>query len=207
VKIADMSLPARLRLAQIPVTHANATLDTYRTPPGDAEALELVEGWVEDVAISVAEGRGLFLQGTPGTGKTHLAVAALLGALKAGHSGLFITLQSLVRLCMRQFDLQRQEDDERLAQVRSFLKLARLDVDVLVLDDVGRERQSPSKYVDDEIDFLLRSRGSAGKVTIITSNLPIEDWGERYSKPIKSYIHEICTIVKFEGKDYRRGKR
>jgi len=69
-------------------------------------------------------------------------------------------------------------------------------VDVLVLDDLGKERSPQgSNFAETEMEnHVLRSRGSMGLLTIVTSNLAGPQF-QRYSPSMWSYLHEVGEVV------------
>jgi len=95
-----------------------------------------VRRFVDDVDAQLDAGRGLWLMGDVGTGKTTLAMLVSKAALEAGRSVAIYSLPRLLAELRKSFD----EDSDR-----SFLEL--LDrlaaVDLLHVDDLGAERTSP----------------------------------------------------------------
>lgn len=103
--------------------------------------------------------------------------------------------------------LARTEDADDLAALREIddHHLAiRNDITVMVIDDVGKEHTTATAYAEDEFDFLLRHRFDLGLTTLLTSNIAIDQWGQRYSDAMESFIHEAFQIVKATGVDYRK---
>ncbi len=83
-------------------------------------------------------------------------------------------------------------------------------VDVLVLDDLGKERSPQgSNFAESEMEsHVLRSRGDMGLLTIATSNLDGSQF-QRYSPSMWSYLHEVGDIVGVatSSTDFRKRKR
>jgi len=80
-----------------------------------------------------------------------------------------------------------------------------LNVRVLVLDDLGKEYGS--KYTDSTFDEILRSRYDKGLPTIITTNVRLEDWEEKYSLAMESFANEAFIRVSLNGDDLRMSSR
>lgn len=66
---------ALARVAGIPRRHAHSVFDSYDAIPGDPTDAAFMQVWNYATGDGLPAGRGLVLQGTPGTGKTHLACA------------------------------------------------------------------------------------------------------------------------------------
>lgn len=83
-------------------------------------------------------------------------------------------------------------------------------VDVLVLDDLGKERSPQgSNFAETEMESnVLRSRGDMGLLTIVTSNLDGPQF-QRYSPSMWSYLHEVGEIVGVAtaSADFRKRRR
>ena len=88
---------------------------------------------------------GLLLIGEPGTGKTHLAVAALRILISRGFEGLFFDYQNLLDKIRSGFDAASGSSDKEAYHTA-------LDSEVLLLDDLGAHR-----VTDWVLDTVTRS--------------------------------------------------
>lgn len=166
----------RIESARLPknVRVGVTTLDTYETPDEERRrALSAVREWIR---WSRSDKPFLFITGVPGTGKSHLAAAALRDwILTNERSGLFV----------RAFDMMvemRSAENEKATL--DMLK----SVPALVLDDIGTE--NVSDYTTNVWYSLLSHRGPDQEhlPTIITSNLKLEELAARWT--VKSPVEE-----------------
>ncbi len=147
---------------------------------------ELINGWIEGK-------HGLYLWGTPGTGKTHAAVSALKARIRAtGQTGAFRIVPEMA------IEMRRAAKNHGDAAILDALS----SVDALVLDDLGSERAT--EFVEEQL-YLLADRFWRNEMRglIITSNLPLGEMAERVSERFVSRIAGVCRTVKLDGPDHR----
>ncbi len=150
---------SRLRAARLRHVGAAPEDVDFRTKRGLDKALfqQLLSGrWIDDR-------RNLLVTGPCGVGKTWLACALAQAACRDGVTVLYKRLPRLFE------ELELAHGDGRFPRVfRQLIK-----VDLLILDDWGPERLSPSQRRD--LMEIVEDRYDAGS-TVITSQLPVEAW-------------------------------
>ncbi len=137
----------------------------------------------------------LHLLGPPGTGKSHLAVALGVEAIRAGRSVYFMTLANLVTA------LARAERDGSLRERLRFLCRPQL----LIVDEIGYLPVVPG---GGNLFFqLVNARYERGAM-ILTSNRGFAEWGEVFGDPVVAaallarLLHH-ATVMQIEGNSYR----
>lgn len=140
------------------------------------------------------DGRGTYLYGLPGRGKTYAAAAAVRMAVLRG-------LRARLRTSKGLLDAIRAEWDggERVA-----LACAQ-SCDLLALDDLGVEK--PTEWAVETITDLVDARVAAGLPTIVTSNYGLGElrdrWGGMAGMRLASRIGGSCERVEVTGRDRR----
>ena len=202
----------------IPPNYALASLDNFKIPQdnpiartGLGTVLMQVRSFVRE--FPAPERPGLLLVGDTGTGKTHLAVAALKAVIEKGHQGLFYDYQNLLDRIRSSYDKTSGSSD------REAYRMA-MDVEVLLLDDLGSHRVT--EWVEDTVTSIVTYRCNHKKPLIVTTNLSPDDSGpvayttqggaEVHRKTLtevigvraRSRLFEMCRVVRMPGvEDYR----
>ena len=141
--------------------------------------------------------------GNSGTGKTHVALALGLAACQKGFPVGFTTAAALVT------QLMEARDERRLLKMQRELQAVKL----LIVDELGYVPLSPTGA---ELLFETVSQRYERGSTIITSNLPFEDWtsvlgAERLTGALLDRLTHHVTILAMNGDSYRlkqsRGRR
>ena len=150
----------RLAEANIPKRYQHCTFGNFTAYN---ESLERAVAQARRIAEAFpVVGSGLFLEGQPGVGKTHLAVAVLKQVIQTtGARGLFYDTRDLLRVIRSTYDPSiRTTELEVLRPV--------MTADLLVLDDLGAEKTS--EWVEETMNLIVNTRYNERRLTIFTSN-------------------------------------
>ena len=133
--------------------------------------------------------------GNSGTGKSHIAIGLGLAACQKGLSVGFITASALVH------ELLEARDEKRLIRLQKHLAKYSL----LIIDELGYVPLSPTGA---ELLFEVFSQRYERGSTIVTSNLPFDEWtgtfgSERLTGALLDRLTHHVHILEMNGDSYR----
>ena len=157
---------------------------------GSDDVRAIVRGYLDSIAESVVAGRGLYIQGDVGTGKTSILALVAYAAASAGHSVAYWYAGEL-------FDRLHRDDQEAIAQARH--------CDLLLLDDFGV--QYAIDWTVTRFDALVEYRYAHGKAMCVTTNASREELSKSNAwRRVYDRWKEMCESIS-AGKKSMRGSQ
>ena len=180
----------RIRQAKFPVVKSLDSFDFLAIPSlNKTLVLELAR------CEFLQRKENLLLLGNSGTGKTHIALALGLAACQRGHRVRFTTAAALVS------ELIEARDEKHLQRFQKLLA----SYELLIVDELGFVPLSKSGA---ELLFEIFSQRYERASTLVTSNLPFEEWtevfgSERLTGALLDRITHHVHILEMNGDSFR----
>lgn len=159
--------------------YLTASFADFKPRAGTKDALKACQTYAAD--FDPDNPAGLRLMGPTGTGKTHLAIAALRAIMEDQDlTPLFVEAVHMLAEVWR----QRFKDDDPLQRY--------IQAPLLVLDDVGNHEVTPQ--AQDQIYRVITGRYNAGRPTILTTNCQEEELQGLISDAFWSRLQQMKQV-------------
>lgn len=154
---------------------------------------DVVRNYLEKFETMVEKGAGMMLWGQNGLGKTCAAAVVAMEARRRGRSVLFITAAEYMQCVHNKvwFDTEQTMADRARA------------VDILVIDDFGKDYRDSKGFADKMFEDLLRTRSANVRVTILTMNMALEKFIETAPPSVTQVLKEVVVPIEVTGPDRR----
>ena len=163
--------------------------------PQTRDVVEVVASFTEKLGERIADGRGLWLEGGVGTGKTTLAMLVSKRAIEAGHSVAIYSLPKLLARIRRTYDADAGE----LSYLEFFKRLT--SVDLLHIDDLGAEKRSD--WVLEQLYAIVDERYATDRSIVVTTNMTVPELEEQIGERTVSRLAQMCETLPMYGSDRR----
>lgn len=164
-----------LEMLEMAMKKTDKTIDNFIRLP----EYELVAKWMSDT-----KGKGLFLTGDVGLGKTSIINHAL--------PALFMANFNKIVNCYHADDVHKKLTD---ISKKKFIAIDDMGTETIA-NDFGTKYESVAK--------IIEKAESEHKVLFISSNLNSTDFIERYGVRTFDRIMRLCKVIKFTGQSLRR---
>ena len=183
----NSDIASSIRISKIPPsTRQTHRLSTFEVHNGVKSGF--------DIANEFLQGKDklpfLTLLGTPGTGKTHLALALGWDFLEQGKTVLYYHVIGLLNELR---DGYKRSGENDFYHIISFAR----NCSLLILDDLGAEKET--EWATEQLDYIIDSRYEDCKPLIVTTNLARDQLPPR----IMDRLTE-GTLVQLRGESHRR---
>jgi DNA replication protein DnaC len=184
----------------IPLRFQDRTFEAFHAADEvQLRALTVVRDFTEGFVTYASKGSGLILSGKPGTGKTHLASAAMLALMGSGRWVQYATCMGMIRM-VRETWARKSERTER-----EVLRLLGSEIDLLVIDEVGVQygTEGEQNIVFDVLD----RRYAEMRPSILITNQDTEGLKASLGERTFDRLRQTHALVKFDWPSYRRTAR
>lgn len=168
----------------IPAKYRGVSFDRPPVTDLDHTVVRVVREFVGEVDANLSAGRGLWLMGDVGTGKTSLAMVVSKAALELGRSVAIYSLPRLLARIRRTYDADAGEQ----SYLQFFERLT--SVDLLHVDDLGAEKRSD--WVLEQLYAIVNERYESERSMVVTTNLDQPALEEQIGMRTVSRLVEIC---------------
>lgn len=170
---------------------ANCTFENYNATNDElAKAKALCERYANN--FNLDNKQSLLLQGSFGTGKSHLSMSIVKKVREQGHSALYMNVPQLISTIKGTYNKDTNLTEQELNRIIS-------EVDLMVFDDFGINM---NEFATGKMFELIESR--VGKHNIYTTNLNAQELSKnKDAQRIFSRMMSNTTLLKMNGDDFR----
>jgi DNA replication protein DnaC len=192
-EVVDEQRRAETRWArvQVPSAYDDCTFENFEPVPDTRTALGVCKQWAKEFRAGTDLRQGLLLSGTPGAGKTHLAVAVLREVIwsEQKKTALFLNVPAWLNALRESYGNGEPPPNPS-------------GYDVVVLDDLGAEDWS--SWARDRIYNLVNQREQQRRLVIVTTNHEWRELAGRVGGPTASRLRRLTREVHVDARqDFR----
>lgn len=170
---------------------SQCTFDNYKATNEElARAKALCERYAEN--FNLDNKQSLLLQGSFGTGKSHLSMSIVKTVRAKSFSVLYMNVPQLISTIKGTYNKNTTLTEQELNQIIS-------EVDLMIFDDFGINM---NEFATGKMFELIESR--VGKHNVYTTNLNAQELSKnKDAQRIFSRMMSNTTLIKMDGEDYR----
>lgn len=170
---------------------SQCTFDNYKATNEElARAKALCERYADN--FNLDNKQSLLLQGSFGTGKSHLSMSIVKTVRAKSFSVLYMNVPQLISTIKGTYNKNTTLTEQELNQIIS-------EVDLMIFDDFGINM---NEFATGKMFELIESR--VGKHNVYTTNLNAQELSKnKDAQRIFSRMMSNTTLIKMDGEDYR----
>lgn len=187
-----------LNSAAVPLRFSSRTLDNFKAETQDQiRALAIARDFAGDWKATRKKGAWLVFSGSPGTGKSHLAIA-ILQAVMPGVVGRYMTCMELIQTIRATW---RKDSEESETELLTMLT----NIPLLVLDEIGVQygTESEQHHLFDVLDRRYREM----QPTILLTNQNKDGFKQFVGDRVYDRLTEVARWVPFDWSSHRAQAR
>lgn len=169
---------------------------TYYSGENYSAMKKILEYTMQYAATFTPDSKSILMFGQTGLGKTHLSLAIANKVLEKGYGVIYDSAINILRSIEKEH-FSHDHSSEMIDLV--------MDTDLLILDDLGTEYETP--FYNATIYNIINTRLNRRKPSIISTNLDFSGISRRYDKRVMSRIILEYSCLEFKGEDVRLQKR
>lgn len=173
--------------------YLSRTIDSFSVTAENKRSFEVATDYIKNFREYFTQGKGLYLEGPCGTGKTHLAIAIALAIINTGVPVICKTSIDMLGDIKRCYERNSEVTEEEVLE-------AYKTVDLLIIDDLGKEQVT--EWSVPVLYSILNERYEALLPTIITTNYNTSALAEKLSA--KGDTETAAAIISRFVESYKR---
>lgn len=173
--------------------YLSRTIDSFSVTAENKKSFEVATDYIKNFREYFTQGKGLYLEGPCGTGKTHLAIAIALAIINTGVPVICKTSIDILGDIKRCYERNSEVTEEEVLE-------AYKTVDLLIIDDLGKEQVT--EWSVPVLYSILNERYEALLPTIITTNYNTSALAEKLSA--KGDTETAAAIISRFVESYKR---
>lgn len=173
--------------------YLSRTINSFSVTAENKKSFEVATDYIKNFREYFTQGKGLYLEGPCGTGKTHLAIAIALAIINTGVPVICKTSIDILGDIKRCYERNSEVTEEEVLE-------AYKSVDLLIIDDLGKEQTT--EWSVPVLYSILNERYEALLPTIITTNYNTSALAEKLSA--KGDTETAAAIISRFVESYKR---